>query len=141
MINRRVFVGDLVRLAALAAVVPGDWRVRWRPRFNEEPLLPVVASGDPTANGVTLWTRLAPKPLEPLGGMNGERAAVRWELARDDRFTQVVRHGTATATPELAYSVHVDVAGLDPDRWYFYRFMTGHATTKTGRTRTAPAIG
>jgi len=141
MINRRVFVGDLVRLAALAAVVPSDWRVRWRPRFADDPFILGVASGDPTANGVTLWTRLAPKPLEPLGGMNGERAAVRWELARDDRFTQVVRHGTATATPELAYSVHVDVAGLDPDRWYFYRFMTGHATTETGRTRTAPAVG
>lgn len=33
MINRRVSIGDLVRLAALAAVVPNEWRFASRPRF------------------------------------------------------------------------------------------------------------
>jgi alkaline phosphatase D len=141
VINRRVFVGDLVRLAALAAVVPNDWRVTWRPRLPNDPFLLGVASGDPTASGFTLWTRLAPRPLEPLGGMNGERAAVRWEVAHDDRFTRIVRRGTATATPELAGSVHVDVDGLEPNRWYFYRFIAGSATSETGRARTTPPGG
>ncbi|MCA9768800.1 MAG: alkaline phosphatase D family protein, partial [Gemmatimonadetes bacterium] len=31
--------------------------------------------------------------------------------------------------------------GLDPDRWYWYRFMAGDATSAVGRTRTAPAPG
>jgi alkaline phosphatase D len=71
--------------------------------------------------------------------MTADRVAVRWEVAEDEKFARVVRRGTATATPELAYSVHVDVDGLKPDRWYFYRFMSGDAVTPTGRTRTTPA--
>ena len=122
MIDRRVFIGDLVRLAALAAVVPSEWRVRWRPRLTSDPFALGVASGDPDATRVVLWTRLAPRPLEPLGGMDGQRAAVRWEVAHDEQFARVVKRGTATAAPELAYSVHDDVSGIEPDRWYFYRF-------------------
>jgi alkaline phosphatase D len=141
MIDRRAFVGDLVRLAALAAVVPNDWRVAFRPRFAGDPFLLGVASGDPLSNGVTLWTRLALEPLIPGGGMDGQRSAVRWELADDDKFTKVVKRGTATATPELGYSIHVNVDDLAPDRWYFYRFMAGDAISETGRTRTAPARG
>ena len=39
------------------------------PRFTGYPLTLGVASGDPTPNGVVLWTRLAPAPLDPQGGM------------------------------------------------------------------------
>jgi alkaline phosphatase D len=136
--DRRIFVGDLVRLAALAAVVPNDWRVVRRASFSEDPFQLGIASGDPFARGVTLWTRLAPRPLDPDGGMTADRVAVRWEVAEDEKFARVVKHGTATATPELAYSVHVNVDGLEPDRWYFYRFMSGDAVTPVGRTRTTP---
>ena len=138
MIDRRVFVGDLVRMAALAAVVPGDWRVTRRFSFAADPFQLGIASGDPHAAGVTLWTRLIPRPMEPEGGMNGARVGVRWEVADDEQFSKVVKRGTATATPELAYSVHVNVDGLRADRWYFYRFMTGDATSPVGRTRTTP---
>ena len=51
----------------------------------------------------------------------------------------VVRRGTATATPQLAHSVHVEVDGLGPDRWYWYRFHAGDATSPIGRVRTMPA--
>jgi alkaline phosphatase D len=87
---------------------------------------------------VVLWTRLIPRPLEPDGGMSGARVAVRWEVADDDKFSRVVKRGTATATPELAWSVHVTVDGLRSDRWYFYRFMSADATSAVGRTRTTP---
>jgi alkaline phosphatase D len=139
MTSRRVFIGDLARLAALAAVVPNDWKVARRASFSEDPFRAGIASGDPHPTGVVLWTRLVPRPLEPEGGMSGSRVAVRWEVAEDERFTRLVKRGTATATPELAYSVHVDVDGLRPDRWYFYRFMSGDATSPVGRTRTTPA--
>jgi alkaline phosphatase D len=33
------------------------------------------------------------------------------------------------------------VQGLEPDRWYFYRFAVGDAVSATGRTRTFPAPG
>ena len=141
MVDRRVFIGDLVRLAALAAVVPADWRVTRRFSFSDDPFQLGIASGDPHDSGVTLWTRLIPRPLEPDGGMTGSRVAVRWEVAEDEQFAKVVKRGTATATPELAYSVHVNVGGLRADRWYFYRFMSGDATSPVGRTRTTPDDG
>ena len=137
--ERRIFVGDLVRLAALAAIVPNDWRVVRRMSFADDPFGIGIASGDPDPSSVVIWTRLAPRPLEPEGGMSGNRVAVRWEVAEDDKFAKIVKHGTATATPELTYAVHVTVSGLRPDRWYFYRFMTGDATSAVGRTRTTPA--
>jgi alkaline phosphatase D len=139
--HRRDFLIDLTRYAALAAVVPNDWRVLHHPRFADDPFTLGLASGDPTPTAVMLWTRLAPKPLEPSGGMEGLRTLVDWEIADDEKFTKIVKQGRATAAPELGYSVHVDVEGLTPDRWYFYRFRSGQAESPVGRTRTAPAAG
>jgi len=139
--RRRDFLGDLARAAALCAVVPNDWRVTTRPRLPDDAFQLGVASGDPTPTGAVIWTRLAPRPLEPEGGMSGERVTVNWEVADDEGFREVVKRGRATAAPELAYSVHVDVDGLGPDRWYFYRFMAADATSPVGRLRTAPAAG
>ena len=66
---------------------------------------------------------------------------VAWEVARDRSFRTIDQKGTATALPELAHSVHVEVAGLEPAREYFYRFHAGGETSQVGRTRTAPAAG
>ncbi|MGZ8455185.1 MAG: alkaline phosphatase D family protein [Gemmatirosa sp.] len=142
--DRRLFLADLTRAAALCAVVPNAWRVTSRPRLADDPFQLGVASGDPTPTGGVLWTRLAPRPLEPEGGMDGQRVVVTWEVAEDEAFARVVRRGRATAAFELSYSVHVDVDGLASDRWYFYRFSTAGATGATspvGRFRTAPAAG
>lgn len=139
--QRRRFVTDLARYAALCAGLPNDWRLDWRPRFADDPFTLGVASGEPTATGAVLWTRLAPRPLEPEGGMPGARPIVAWEVASDEGFRTIVRRGRYTAAPELAYSVHVDVDGLEPDRWYHYRFLVGEATSPVGRLRTTPAAG
>jgi alkaline phosphatase D len=138
-VDRRDFLADLTRTAALAAVVPNVWRVTTRPHLADDPFQLGVAAGDPTFTGGVLWTRLAPRPLEPEGGMDGLRVVVTWEVADDDAFRTIVRQGRATAAPELSYSVHVDVDGLAPDRWYYYRFQAGDAKSTVGRLRTAPA--
>lgn len=135
--DRRDFLTDISRTAALCAIVPNVWRVTSRPRLVDDPFTLGVASGDPTATGGVLWTRLAPRPNEPDGGMEG-RTVVTWEVASDEAFKTIVKTGRATASFELAYSVHVDVDGLAPDRWYFYRFQVGPATSAVGRFRTAP---
>ncbi|MEV7980514.1 alkaline phosphatase D family protein [Streptomyces sp. NPDC086519] len=96
-----------------------------------------IASGDPLPDGIVLWTRLAPDPLNG-GGMPGETVPVEWEIAEDERLRKVVRRGTAHARPEYGHSVHVDVRGLRPDRSYWYRFRAGGRISPTGRTRTAP---
>jgi alkaline phosphatase D len=141
MTTRRRFLADLVRYSTLSIGVPTVWRVTRRPRLVDDPFQLGVASGDPTAGGGVLWTRLAPRPLEPDGGMDGQRTVVDWILAEDEALTRVVQQGRATAAPELGYSVHVDVDGLAPDRWYFYRFAVGDAASPVGRLRTAPAEG
>ncbi|UFS97509.1 alkaline phosphatase D family protein [Nocardia huaxiensis] len=137
-----------VGLAGSAAVLVGTSAVSSRrfpaPRWNGGyPFALGVASGDPTPDGVVLWTRLAPDPLAPdgLGGMPMRPVTVEYEVAHDAQFRRVVARGEAVASRELGHSVHPEVRGLDSDRWYFYRFRAGTAVSPTGRTRTAPADG
>ena len=59
----------------------------------------------------------------------------------DARFLDIARRGETLAAPELGHSVHVDVTGLEPDRWYYYRFIAGGEVSPIGRTRTFPPIG
>lgn len=107
-------------------------------KLADNPFKLGVASGDPSPRGVVLWTRLAPEPLAEAGGMDPVSVPVDWELAEDEQFTKIVRKGTQLATPQLGHSVHVDLVGLEPDRWYFYRFRTADAESPVGRTRTMP---
>ncbi|TWT39263.1 alkaline phosphatase D family protein [Blastopirellula retiformator] len=97
-----------------------------------------VASGDPSSDGFVLWTRLAPKPLEHDGGMPNENVEVRWTVCHDEAMTKVAAQGTAIATPDMGHSVHVEVPGLDPNRWYFYQFAAAGEISPKGRARTAP---
>ena len=90
-----------------------------------------VASGYPTPDGVVLWTRLT--------GLSDPLAVpVRWAIAADEAMKTIVMSGTAHAEPAWAHSVHVQVRGLVPERWYWYRFTAAGAESAIGRTRTAP---
>ena len=109
-------------------------------RFERDPFSLGIASGYPTADGVVLWTRLAPDPLA-AGGMPPGAVEVGWEVAADAAFRTIVQRGTERAVAEWAHSVHAEVAGLAPGHDYFYRFHAGGATSPVGRTRTAPAAG
>ncbi len=98
-----------------------------------------VASGEPRADSVVLWTRLAPRPMQADGGMPGQAVPVRWEVALDAQFQQLVKVGALLAQPTSAHCVHVEVSGLMPGRQYHYRFQSGGQQSPVGRTRTAPA--
>lgn len=111
------------------------------PKFSANPFSLGVASGDPTAEGVVLWTKLAPKPLEPGGGMPAQPIEVSWIVAEDEALSRVVQRGTAMANPQWGHSVHVEVSGLRPERWYWYQFSVGSETSAKGRTRTFPVAG
>jgi alkaline phosphatase D len=136
--NRRRFILSGASLAVLPWVgTVAQGAMRRNAAFAADPFQLGVASGDPTADGVVLWTRLAPSPLEG-GGMPPEPFEVVWEVAKDEGLRQIVQKGVAVATPQLGHSVHVELRGLDPDRWYWYRFSVGDAQSPIGRTRTAP---
>ncbi|MFT7836476.1 alkaline phosphatase D family protein [Saccharothrix sp. BKS2] len=106
----------------------------------DDPFTLGVASGDPGSDGMVLWTRLAPSPLDEdgLGGMPNRVVPVHWELAEDERFRRVVRRGVELARPQTAHSVHVETFGLRPGREYFYRFRADRHVSPVGRTRTTP---
>jgi alkaline phosphatase D len=138
-ISRRLLLtygAALATLPLLAETASGAVR---RISFQSDPFTLGVASGDPDATSVVIWTRLAPSPLTPDGGMPNTPVPVQWEVAEDEAGSKIVKNGTVTATPLLGHSVHVEVDGLQSDRWYYYRFKAGDATSPMGRTRTMPA--
>jgi len=139
--RRNVLVGGL----AAAAI--------WRPLgsvraagFASDPFALGVASGAPRANSVVLWTRLildnvsaavSADPFAPAPKPSTDPIDVEWMVSEDEAFSKTVQSGIYRAVPEFAHSVHVEVKELQPDRWYFYRFRSGDATSPVGRTRTA----
>jgi alkaline phosphatase D len=109
-----------------------------RPRWSDNPFALGVASGSPTHHSVVLWTRLLQNDVLGISRLGSKPIAVQWEIAHDVAFARVVHKGQSMALPELGYSVHVEVQGLKPDYWYYYRFMVGDAVSTVGRTRTFP---
>ena len=138
----------LLQTAALGlASAASLWlpRSAWsQPKVQSNPFMLGVASGSPTHDSVVLWTRLLDSGgltalLSPK--MGSASVTVRWEIAQDEQFSRIVQSGQSQAVAALAHSVHVEVPNLQPDRWYFYRFMVGDAISPVGKTRTFPAPG
>jgi alkaline phosphatase D len=133
--RRAMLLAAVALCAGDAGPRPALARVNWR----DDPFTLGVASGMPRPDAVVLWTRLAPQPYEPMGGVVDQSVPVRWELAEDAQFSRGVRSGVAHAQAQHAHSVHIEVRGLPSGRPFFYRFMSGSAVSPVGRTRTAPA--
>ncbi|SFV06271.1 alkaline phosphatase D [Pseudoduganella namucuonensis] len=140
---RRAFLLAGARVAALAGAAAAGVSRAGPPAGagtrGAYPFTLGVASGAPLPNAVVIWTRVLYDPLN-AASTPPVAMAVRWEVAEDEAFRAIAAKGTATAAPDLAHSVHVDVTGLAPGRWYWYRFMLGDAVSPVGRTRTAPAL-
>ena len=90
-----------------------------------------VASGDPLADRVVLWTRASPI---------GTRSAtvVDYVVATDPALSVVVAKGSTKTNVLRDFTVKVDVAGLQPNTTYYYRFTADGAQSPTGRTKTLP---
>ena len=88
-----------------------------------------VASGEPGANSVLLWTRF----------VGDEATTLQWQVSETQDFTDVVASGEVEASAGRDYCAKATASGLSPDRWYFYRFAApSGATSPIGRTRTLP---
>ena len=90
-----------------------------------------VASGDPLADRVILWTRVTPRTP-------GKRVRVKVQVAEDRDFKNIVRSLVVTAAAQSDYTVKIDVEGLRAGAVYYYRFRSGGATSALGRTKTLP---
>ncbi len=136
--NRRELIALLA--ASASAALP-----RWGQsatnsfKLGDNPFTLGVASGSPRHDSVVLWTRLHLANFMGHSKLPTAAIAVQWQLAKDERFNQLVQQGEASALAELGHSVHIELHNLAPDSWYFYRFMVGDFVSTVGRTRTFAA--
>ena len=91
-----------------------------------------VASGDPRAHSVVLWTRVLDT------GLPDRDVAVTLAVAADEHMTDVVQTRDLLAKAEYDHCVKASVSGLSPGTFYYYRFSSSGASSKIGRTKTAP---
>ena len=117
--------------AALAYPSAAGARARWKEKRSAYPQ--GVASGDPDANSVILWTR-----REPEAGAKTYRLSV--EVASDPEFRKIAARGSATVDAGTDWTARFLAAGLKPSREYWYRFTddSGYGS-RVGRTLTAPS--
>jgi alkaline phosphatase D len=88
-----------------------------------------VASGEPAAKSVLLWTRY----------VADADTALTWQVSETESFGQPVAEGSVTASASRDWCAKGIATGLQPNRWYFFRFLAPDGTASPiGRTRTLP---
>ncbi|HEV7428558.1 MAG TPA: alkaline phosphatase D family protein [Thermoanaerobaculia bacterium] len=130
-ISRRSFLKTAAAIgASLAWVGPAQGsRVKWHER--RDLYTQGVASGDPDAHSVILWTR---RPFP-----DGTRQLLTVEVAEDEAFSRVIAHAKAPVSSGADWTARVLIAGLKPARTYWYRFTDSDGNgSRVGRTITAP---
>lgn len=90
-----------------------------------------VASGDPLKDRVILWTRVTPQDTSL-------RLEVVWEIATDDKFSQIINTGKVQTAKAQDFTVKVDADKLKSGQAYYYRFKFGSVISTVGRTKTLP---
>ena len=90
-----------------------------------------VASGDPLKDKVILWTRLTPNDVSL-------RLEVIWEIALDQKFSQLVNFGKVQTAQAQDFTVKVDANKLRSNQRYYYRFRYGNVISPIGQTKTLP---
>ena len=89
-----------------------------------------VASGDPLADGIILWTRVS--------GATDESLRVHWRIASDSTMTTLLGMGSVATDSDRDFTVKVDVRRLPSGSTLFYQFEVDGVVSETGRTRTLP---
>jgi alkaline phosphatase D len=93
-----------------------------------------VASGDPSVNGIVLWTR-----VDPNYQLAGNQLA--WQIAADIAFGSILAQGTTTLAADASNvaKLPLTVDGiLQPFTVYYYRFIYDGIPSRTGRFKTLP---
>ena len=75
-----------------------------------------VASGDPFADSIVLWTRVTSNDDLPV--------EVKWQLSRSEDFSTIVTEGLVVTGAARDYTVKVIAGGLASDTHYYYRFSS-----------------
>ena len=124
-ISRRALLAGIAGTAAMLAI-PSP--LLGRTLGNDPVFRHGVASGDPDASSVVLWTRVTAEGS----------AEVEWELSDTPDFKAVRKSGRFTTEAARDHTVKVLARGLPPGGTFFYRFRLGGVTSPIGRARTLP---
>ncbi|NJS15635.1 MAG: alkaline phosphatase D family protein [Sphingopyxis sp.] len=121
--DRRLLI-KLGTAGLAATALPGAARAMMAQGFTHG-----VASGEPSATSVLLWTRYAA----------ANDANLRAELSVTDDFAKIVAGGEVMARGEADHCAKFAATGLSAGRWYYYRFVAPDGSmSAVGRTRTLP---
>jgi alkaline phosphatase D len=134
-LDRRAFIASAAALGATIAWARSTATASRQRRTERRDLYPEgVASGDPGASSVILWTR---RPYAD----GRAKALLTVEVAEDEAFHQVVSVARTTVFAASDWTSRVLVGGLKPHHVYWYRFTDSTAYgSRIGRTITAPEI-
>lgn len=88
-----------------------------------------VASGDPEADSVVLWTRIT---------TDVPQASVNWEISASSDFRRLLGSGSIQTSADQDYTVKTIANGMPPGTTFYYRFRFEGSTSQIGRTRTLP---
>jgi len=133
-LSRRSFL-SLSSIASVVFLAPSLMRFLKADSLNSNPFQLGVASGAPSTDGFVLWTRLIFDEMSTPD----ESIAVNWFVS-DLETNEIIQSGVAPAISELAFSVHVDISGLESNRWYGYHFSVAGFVSVNGRARTMPLM-
>ena len=117
--------------AYILSLVAQEHKISLQPCLK--PFYHGIASGDPLPNKVIIWTRVTPDSAQV-----NQSIIVNWKMATDTGMTHVVQTGVLLTDSSADFTVKVDVAGLNPNTFYYYEFQTGNFLSPRGRTKTAP---
>lgn len=124
----------LITTAGVAGLLPFASACSFQRGDPTDPFQHGVASGDPFATSVVLWTRITPSIVQ-------RSVSVSWVVAIDPDLTQLVATGETTTDPERDFTVKVLAQGLNPGTTYYYQFVALGVASKVARTRTLPVGG
>lgn len=132
--NRREFLQASFLIGFALATRKGWANKRPTPAIERRDLFPQgVASGDPKANSVILWTR---RP--PIKDSTAEKLIV--EISTSPKFKKIVAGGTVNISADSDWTCRFLVQDLKPNHEYWYRFVDEHGfASRIGRTITAPS--
>ena len=134
-LSRRAFIHTTAAAAAAWPLAVRGWQAA--PGTETGIFRHGVASGDPLTDRVMLWTRVTP----PAGHSDSRPLDVRWQIASDEKMSNIVGRGTAQAAAERDFTVKVDAGNLEPGATYYYSFDSGGERSPVGRTKTLPVRG
>ncbi len=128
---RTPFPMPITRRTTLGSLAAGTAALTLPRRANastDGPFCHGVASGDPAATSVVLWTRVTTSGEVTLTG----------EVAEDIGFTRIAARAEVTTGPDRDHTAKWLARGLEPGQTYYYRFRLDSEASPVGRARTLP---